>query len=149
MYFGARYFGALQKLPKLELTIRTPYQSFFHNFTDFGRIQVTTIEGQITISNRTIPRVYLLPPGQLNVIAMAAGAGKNTSSESGQFMHTGGWLFVHVNNSCEINLLECTEKENFKFDNLDKAVENETHSAPGRVAAILQNKTVALLNRKR
>jgi len=65
------------------------------------------------------------------------------------FIHTGGWLFVHDNNSIEVNLLECTEKEQFAFDKLDNAVANETESAAGRIAASLQNKTVKLLQRRR
>ena len=77
------------------------------------------------------------------------GEGKVTSSESGEFMHTGGWLFVHDNNSIEVNLLECTEKEDFLWDKLDACVETETESTAGRVGATLQEKTVKLLARKR
>ena len=70
-------------------------------------------------------------------MGLVDGPGKLTKSESGEFMHTGGWLFVHDNNSCEVNLLECTEKENFLFDKLDTCEENETHTAAGRVGATL------------
>ena len=76
----------------------------------------------MSIGNKTIPRVYLLPPGQIRVAHMQAeGEGKNTDSASGEFIHTGGWLFVHDNNSVEVNLLECTEKENVLWDKLDQA----------------------------
>ncbi len=80
---------------------------------------------------------------------MTEGEGKITPSESGEFIHTGGWLFVHDNNSIEVNLLECTEKEEFLWDKLDGCTETETESAAGRVAASLQEKTVKLLARKR
>ena len=73
----------------------------------------------MAIGNKTIPRVYLLPPGQLEVKNMIAGEGRETESDSGLFIHTGGWLFVHHNNSIEVNLLECVEKENFIFELLD------------------------------
>ena len=33
---------------------------------------------------------------------MSNGEGKLTTSETGEFIHTGGWLFVHDNNSVEI-----------------------------------------------
>ena len=79
----------------------------------------------------------------------AAGEGKVTPSESGEFIHTGGWAFVHDNNSCEINLLECVEKEDFLWENLEKATETETQSSVGRLAAEMQHKTVKLLNRRR
>ena len=83
------------------------------------------------ISNKTMPRVYLLPPGEVKVVGMTEAEGKVTKSDSGEFLHTGGWLFVHDNNSTEINLLECVEKENFMFDNLDKSEETETDSDAG------------------
>ena len=57
---------------------------------------------------------------------MSNGEGKLTTSETGEFIHTGGWLFVHDNNSVEINLLECTEKESFLWDKLDGCQETET-----------------------
>ena len=144
-----RFFGVLPKLPKVELTMRTPYNTFFNNFAGFQRVYVGTSKGQIAIGNKTIPRVYLLPPGQIKVAHMTEGDGKLTGSESGEFIHTGGWLFVHDNNSIEINLLECTEKENFLWDKLDGCTESETQSTAGRVGAQLQEKTVKLLSRRR
>ena len=134
---AARYFGVLPKLPKMELTMRTPYGTFFQNFSDFGRIYVGTSKGQIAISNKTIPRVYLLPPGQIKLAGMSDGEGKHTASDSGEFIHSGGWCFVHDNNSCEINMLECVEKEDFIWDKLDGCSETETESDAGRVAASL------------
>ncbi len=62
-----RFFGVLPKLPKVELTMRTPYRTFFDNFSNFTRIYVATQKGIIAIGNKTIPRVYLLPPGELTV----------------------------------------------------------------------------------
>ena len=58
-------------------------------------------------------------------------------------------MFVHDNNSIEVNLLECIEKESFAFDKLDGLQTTETESAAGRVAASLQQKTVKLLQRRR
>ena len=106
-FTGVRSFGVIPKLPKIELTMRTPYNTFFKDFSGFSRLYANTLKGQIAIGNKTIPRVYLLPPGQLKVVHLAAGEGNNTTSESGDFIHTGGWLFVHDNNSIEVNLLEC------------------------------------------
>ena len=77
------------------------------------------------------------------------GVGKFAKHDSGLFIHTGGWLFVHDNNSIEINVLECIEKEDFGFDKLDNLQQNETESAAGRVAASLQQKSVKLLQRRR
>merc|ERR1711990_907982 len=71
-----RYFGVLPKLPKMELTMRTPYGTFFKDFSGFGRVYVGTSKGQIAITNKTIPRVYLLPPGEIKVVAMTEGEGK-------------------------------------------------------------------------
>ena len=46
-------------------------------------------------------------------------------------MHTGGWLFVHDNNSIEINLLEATDKDSFDWDKLDGSKGSETDSPAG------------------
>ena len=144
-----RFFGVLPKLPKVELTMRTPYRTFFNNFNNFTRVYVHTSKGMIAIGNRSIPRVYLLPPGEINVKNIQTGDGNLCNSESGLFIHTGGWLFVHDNNSIEVNLLECTEKEQFNFEKLETCVANETETPAGRVAATLQDKSVKLLQRRR
>lgn len=115
-----RHFGVLPKLPKVELTMRTPYKTFFHNFNSFTRVYVGTQKGLMAIGNKSMPRVYLLPPGEISVKNILPGEGNFSNSESGVFIHTGGWLFVHDNNSIEANLLECQEKENFAFDKLDQ-----------------------------
>lgn len=62
-----RFFGVLPKLPKVELTVRTPYRTIFENFNGFNRIYVFTSKGLMAIGNKSIPRVYLLPPGELQV----------------------------------------------------------------------------------
>jgi F0F1-type ATP synthase epsilon subunit len=62
-----RFFGVLPKLPKVELTMRTPYRTFFDNFNNFTRVYVSTSKGIIAIGNRSIPRIYLLPPGEISV----------------------------------------------------------------------------------
>ena len=72
-----RFFGVLPKLPKVELTMRTPYRTFFENFNQFTRIYVHTIKGLMAIGNRSIPRVYLLPPGEISVKNQQKG--KNTA----------------------------------------------------------------------
>ena len=93
------------KKPKLELTLRTPYRTIFENFTGFSRLYVKSSEGNSSIGNRTIPRVYLLSAGQLSVKNLGQGEGRFTDSESGDFIHSGGWLFVHPDNSVEINVV--------------------------------------------
>lgn len=40
-----RFFGVLPKLPKVELTMRTPYRTFFENFSNFSRVYVGTYKG--------------------------------------------------------------------------------------------------------
>ena len=90
-----RFFSNVPKLAKMELTVRTPYKTYFENFNNFSRLTVYTIGGELTIGGRSGPRVYLLPPGQFKVCAIAKDKGNFTDSDSGLFMHTGGWLFVH------------------------------------------------------
>ena len=60
-----------------------------------------------------------MPPGEINVKGISKGTGNFARNDSGIFVHTGGWLFVHDNNSVEVNLLECVEKEEFGYERLD------------------------------
>ena len=62
-----RFFGVLPKLARVELTVRTPYKTLFDKCNSFQRLYVKTIKGQIAIGNKSIPRVYLLPPGEMKV----------------------------------------------------------------------------------
>ena len=73
-----RFFGVLPKLNKMELTMRTPYNTFFKDFNGFIRIYVGTSKGQMAIGNKSGPRVCLLPPGLLKVAHMTDGPGKLT-----------------------------------------------------------------------
>ena len=68
-----RFFGVLPKLPRVELTIRTPTRTIFENFNNFIRVYVGTDKGLMAIGNRSIPRVYLLPPGEIKVQGIQAG----------------------------------------------------------------------------
>jgi hypothetical protein len=94
--YQSRNFSVVPKLNRVELTIRTPYKTILNNCNGFQRLYANTIKGQIAIGNKSIPRVYLLPPGEVKVHGIIAGAeGNFSTSDSGAFMHTGGWLHVH------------------------------------------------------
>ena len=42
VFNNMRYFGVLPKLPKIELTLRTPYNTLFKDFSNFARVYVGT-----------------------------------------------------------------------------------------------------------
>lgn len=63
-----KFFSVLPKCPKMELTMRTPYFTFFESFTGFNRLYVGTMKGQKCISNRTPPVIYILPAGEIKVM---------------------------------------------------------------------------------
>ena len=91
-----RFFGVIPKVPKVELTIRTPYRTLFAGFNGFNRLYVETLKGNMAIGNKSVPRVYLLPPGVMNVQGLTAGKGNNLEADaSGKLIHSGGWLHVH------------------------------------------------------
>ena len=148
-YNNKRMFSATSKLAKAELTIRTPYRALFESFSSYSRMYVWTVDGLMAIGNRSNPRVYLLPPGEIEIKGIERGVGNNTDSSDGKFMHTGGWLFVHENNSIDISLIECQERDNFDFEQLKTPVGMESDSAAGKIAAQLQEKTVKNLLRRR
>ena len=89
-------FSQLEKLGKLEVNMRTPYNSIFRNFNGFLRVYVGTLKGQMCIQNKTPPTVYLLPAGEIKFINLVKGVGANISDGfSGTFVHGGGYAVVH------------------------------------------------------
>jgi hypothetical protein len=56
---------------------------------------------------------------------------------------------IHRNNTIEVNLMECANKEDFVFENV-KAVEGlETESAAGKLAGQLAEKATRMILRRR
>ena len=90
-----RFFGVAAKLPKMELTVRTPYKTFFNKFATFDTVFVDGVKGRIALVNGMPAQIHLIPAGQLTVSDIGEGPGKQTESTSGKFIHTGGWVFVH------------------------------------------------------
>ena len=90
-----RGFAAAAKLEQMEVTIRTPYRTLFEGFSGFEHIYVKSIRGQQAIVNNAVPAVFLLPAGPIEIVNMTAGEGKKVESNSGQFIHTGGWVHIH------------------------------------------------------
>ena len=149
VYNSRRMFSTGAKLAKAELTVRTPYRTIFDNFAQYTRVYVWTIDGLLAIGNRSNPRVYLLPPGEMEVKGIEKGKGNNSTGSDGKFIHSGGWLFVHDNNSVEVNLIEASEREEFDFDKLSPPTGLETDSAAGMIAAELQQKAYTNVLRRR
>ena len=115
-----RMYGVLQKLPKLELTMLTPYKVFYKNFSNFQRIVLLTEDGYDTVGTNSSTRITTLLPGYIFIRGITVGTGNLINSMKGDFAHTGGWVFLHDNNQIEIHLMECIEKDKFIFEGIDK-----------------------------
>lgn len=88
-------FSALPKVPKMEVSMRTPYKSYFNNFNGFTNVYLNTLKGQIAVSNRTYPQIYVLPPGEIRFTGLSKGQGNETDNTSGEFIHAGGHAIIH------------------------------------------------------
>lgn len=89
-------FSVLPKVTKMEVSMRTPYRTFFHKFNGFTRFYIGTIKGMLSVSNRTYPTAYLLPAGEIKFIHLQHSQGNECESGiSGEFVHTGGYVVVH------------------------------------------------------
>ena len=93
--YQMRFFGVTTKLEKMAMTMRTPYKTLFNRFTGFDHVYVPTPDGRACILNKGLPAVHLIPAGEIQVMGMQEGEGKQNTSTSGVFIHTGGWVFVH------------------------------------------------------
>lgn len=103
------------KKMKMELTIRTPYKTIVSDFADFQRVLTKTTEAVLVVQNRMPPAVHILPPGPLKVRM-----DKENPNFSGDLLHTGGWLMINPDNTCEINLMDCVDRKEVQPDRLDK-----------------------------
>jgi hypothetical protein len=93
MAFKNSFFfsGPLNKKQKMELTLRTPYQTVLKNFEGFQRVLTKSNEAALIIQNKSPPAVYVLPPGHLKIKLT-----QEQKGVSGDYMHTGGWVIVHL-----------------------------------------------------
>ncbi len=86
------YFSAPGvKKQKMELTLRTPYETLFKNFDGFSRIITKTNEAALVLQNKAPPAIYILPPGPLKVKLNA-----EVKGTSGDYLHLGGWVCVNT-----------------------------------------------------
>eukprot|EP01017_Pseudomicrothorax_dubius_P029018 TRINITY_DN3495_c0_g4_i1.p1 TRINITY_DN3495_c0_g4~~TRINITY_DN3495_c0_g4_i1.p1 ORF type:complete len:105 (+),score=20.70 TRINITY_DN3495_c0_g4_i1:54-368(+) len=86
-----RGFATIAKKPKMELTLRTPYGTFFDKFDGFQRLITKSNEAALIVSNRSPPGLYVLPPGFLRVKLTT-----EVKGTSGDYLHLGGWLTIHL-----------------------------------------------------
>lgn len=108
-----RFFST--KKMRMELTIRTPYKTIVSDFSDFQRVITKTTEAYLVVQNRMPAAVHVLPPGSLKVRM-----DKENPKFSGDLLHTGGWLIINPDNTCEISLMECVDRKDVQSDKLDK-----------------------------
>ena len=85
------YYFAVQKKPKMELTLRTPYKTIFDKFDGFSRIITKTNEAALIIQNKAPSSLYVLPPGHIKIKLL-----NEQKGVSGDFLHLGGWVVVHL-----------------------------------------------------
>ena len=107
---------AAVKKTKMELTIRTPYKTYLDGFSGFSRLVTRTTDAALVVQNRMPAAVHVLPPGTLKVRADSEMKGF-----SGELVHLGGWLVIHPDNTCDINLMEAFEKKDLALDKIGKA----------------------------
>ena len=103
------------KKPKMEVNIRTPYKTFVENFSGFSRIVTRTSEATIVVQNKMPPSIHMLPPGTLKLKSET-----EIKGFSGELIHMGGWLVIHPDNSCDINLMEAFDKKDLNSDKIGK-----------------------------
>lgn len=70
-------------------------ETLLSNFDGFHRVITKTPDGALIIQNRSPPALHILPPGAIRVRLT-----RDVAGVSGDFMHTGGWVIIHADNSC-------------------------------------------------
>ena len=128
---------ALVKKPKMELTIRTPYKAFVEKFTGFTRVVTRTTEAALIVQNRMPPSVHMLPPGTLKLKSES-----EIKGFSGELVHLGGWLVIHPDNTCDINLMDAVDKKDMMLDKIGKTeLAKDSDSAAMKYIERIRNTT--------
>lgn len=87
----------------------------------------------MVVQNRTPGALYVLPPGPLKIKLT-----QEVPGISGDFLHTGGWLIVHSDNSCEINVMDIFEKKDLRPDQMFKTEVKEGNDLAGKYLAAMR-----------
>ena len=103
-----RTFAAESKA-KMEVTLRSPYRTFLNNFDGFSRIIARTNEGSLVIQSKQPAGAYVILPGSLKIQFT-----EEKKDSSGDYIHSGGFVVVHPNNTVEISLVECFERKDIE-----------------------------------
>ncbi len=104
------------KKPRMELTIRTPYKTYLKSFAGFQNLLTKTTTSVLLVQNRMPPALHLLPPGRIQVKTL-----EKVEGFEGTLMHTGGWLVINSDNTCEINLSEAFLPKDVDASKINKA----------------------------
>ncbi|EAR90676.2 hypothetical protein TTHERM_01094890 (macronuclear) [Tetrahymena thermophila SB210] len=135
-------FSALTKKQKMEVTLRTPYKEYLANFDGFSRITAKTNEASLVIQNKTPASLYVLPPGPLKIRFTS-----EVKNVSGDFLHTGGWVIVHADNTCEINVMDLFDRKEVRADQFEKGNIQDLDTLAGKYAAKSRKSTVRLFTK--
>ncbi len=100
----SRHFAEEVK-SKMQVTLRSPYKTYLQGFEGFSRIVARTSEGTLVIQSKQPPAAYVLLPGSLKVLLT-----EDRKDTTGEFVHSGGFAVIHPNNTVDINLVECFDK---------------------------------------
>ncbi len=95
-----------------------------------------TTDAVAIIQNRTPPAMHILPPGPLRVKFS-----QDTKDLSGDYMHAGGWVFIHADNTCEINLVDIYERKEVKADQVDRIEVKDAETLAGKYVAKMRKST--------
>ena len=108
-----RGFSSYQRNNHMKLTIRTPYKTLLNECEDFVRIK-SNVQGRIlSLQNRSPSGLYIILPGLLEIRLT-----KEVPGFSGNVIHNGGFIAVHLDNSCEISLMDAFERDTLNPDQL-------------------------------
>mmetsp|Transcript_18308 Transcript_18308/g.15952 ORF Transcript_18308/g.15952 Transcript_18308/m.15952 type:complete len:162 (+) Transcript_18308:77-562(+) len=144
LYVAQYNFSTVQKKTRMELTLRTPYKTILRDFSDFTRILAKSNEAALVIQNKAPPALYVLPPGHLRIKLNS-----DQESTSGDILHLGGWVTVHLDNSCEIQLIDCFERKDVKPDQFaNSEIGRELDTVSGRYMNKLRRNAARIFARK-
>eukprot|EP00357_Protocruzia_adherens_P037709 CAMPEP_0115007570 /NCGR_PEP_ID=MMETSP0216-20121206/21283_1 /TAXON_ID=223996 /ORGANISM="Protocruzia adherens, Strain Boccale" /LENGTH=159 /DNA_ID=CAMNT_0002374587 /DNA_START=30 /DNA_END=509 /DNA_ORIENTATION=+ len=103
-------FSKVVPKAKMELTIRTPYQTLVETTTEFNGCYIYSNQGYQCISNKSPPKVFGLPASKIYI---------TPSGSFPEIFHMGGYCISHPDNRLEINLVDGYTRDEINFDKVE------------------------------
>merc|ERR1711916_44706 len=129
-----RRFFSTEASQDFVLSLATPQSSYFHN-SAVKSVRVPAHTGAMVILSKHVPTIAQLKPGLVVV--------EPEEGEATKYFVSGGYAFIHPDNSCSVNAIECVPLADLDLGAAKEGLQK--YEALSKDAANDEEKAVAMI----